>query len=590
MNRPITLKRREKVKLLLKFLDGENIWLFLLNIVFLIATGIFPSLVVNYQIQLFDNIGKAGEPLSVLLSAVLVLAAVQILFEFSNLLFNKVNYLFAEKIHFSFQNKIYDKMQALKIDYFENAAFYDLLYRIRENGANNVMSALTNWFQLARNFIQVVSLSVALMQIHWIFPVLIITFSIPYVFVFRKMNFNHYFYIMDNSTKTRKNHYLIDLLTKKEYAKEVRVFGLFRYFYDYHVRLRDELFDETYGLVKKYTIYAGIISVSKRMVQVLCFALGIYFIAQKKMEIGQFAALYQTIMQIQSALLQTVESYKSQDKQKYHLEDIAEFQHLYEEPAAFHPPVSTRVPICFDHVSFAYPAADRPVLKDINLTIPFGQKVAVVGENGSGKTTFAYLLAALYSPTSGRIMMGTQDLKELASTYRESVGFIFQDFLRFRGTIRDNIELGSQSELSEEEVIKALKLSGAWEFVDRFPQKDDTALGFMESGSVDLSGGQWQKLAIARGLLNPQRTFLILDECAASLDPFAESSLYEQFHQLTEGRTAISISHRLGITQFVDRILVFHEGQIVEDGTHEELMRKKGRYYDMYIAQRQIYE
>ena len=590
MNKTISLKKKDKLKLLMKFLNGKILWLFIFNIVFLIVIGLFPSFVLNYQLQLFDSIGITKELSSVILRLILTLSIVQILFELTNLLFNKINYLFAEKIRLSFQNQIYNKMQTLKIEYFENAEFYNLLYRIRENGANNVIGALTNWFDLVRNLIQVVSLSITLMRIHWVFPILTISFSIPYVFLFRKMNFNHYFYLLDHSAKTRKNHYLIDLLTKREYAKEVRIFGLFHYFYDYHVRLRDELFDETYKLVKKYTFYAGIISVFKRIIQVFCFALGIYFISQKMIGIGQYAILYQTIVQIQSALLQTVQCYKSQDNQQYHLDDIAKFQHLEEQKIAIHHAAHKRPSVCFNHVSFTYPLADKSVLRDINLTIPFGQKIAVVGENGSGKTTFAYLLSGLYQPTSGHIMMGEQDVKELASEDKDFIGFVFQDFIQFHGTIRDNIELGSQRKLSDEEVIEALKMSGAWEFVDSLPGKMNTVLGFLESDSVDLSGGQWQKLAIARGLLNCNRSLLILDECAASLDPFAESYLYEQFHQLTDGKTAISISHRLGITQFVDRILVFHDGQIVEDGTHEELMKKQGFYYAMYIAQRELYQ
>lgn len=588
MTKEISLK--DKIKILKLFLDRKIIYLLVLNILFTFVIGVFPSLVANYQLQLFDSVNNSSMSFYGLLNYIIVILIFYIICELTNFFFNKVNFLFAEKIQFSFKNQIYAKMDNLNICFFENAEFYNLLYRIRDNGVTNVIGALTDWFKLVRNSIQVVSLSVVLLQIHWIFPVLTVSFSVPYVFLFQKMNFNHYFNLLNNSKKTRKNHYLIDILTKKEYAKEVRVFGLFDYLYKYHVRLRDELFNETYHLAKKYTIYAGIISISKRFIQVLCLALGIYFIYEDVIGIGQYAILYQTITQIQAALLHTVECYKTQNNQQYHLEDIIEFFYLEEEEKINTKDNFNLMTIELDNVSFTYPFSKNSVLKDINLTIPFGQKIAIVGENGSGKTTLAYLLAGLYLPSNGSIKVGKQNVKEVMLKYREYVGIVFQDFIKFYGTIRDNVEIGSKRKVSSDEVKNALKLAGSWDFVDLLPDGIDTQLGFFESNSVDISGGQWQKLAIARGLLEKEHKILILDECAASLDPFAESFLYKKFHQLTEGKTSISISHRLGVTRLVDRVLVVKDGRIVEDGSHEELMKKHGLYYDMYIAQREIYQ
>ncbi len=590
MKKQKRLSGRERIRLLRLFLDKKTTGLFILVVLFLVITGVIPSVAAAYQIRLFDAIGAAKEPLSQILKYVLVFLLIQIAIQSADYLFSKLNYLFSEKIRLSFHHRIYAKLEKVAIVSFENARFHDLLYRIREKGLDGIKAALINWFDFAKNLIQVISLSIILFQIHWIFPTLIIPFSIPYLFFFRKMNFNHYFYLLDNSSKTRKNHYLIDLLTQKEYAKEVRVFGLFPYFYEYHVRLRDELFEETYRLVKKYTVYAGIISVFKRFIQVACIGIGIYFVFQGRMGVGTYAVLYQTLTQIQDALLKMVQSYQSHNNQQYYLEDIAEFLALPEDSTAVCGQIPQKQAIHFHHVSFAYPYSEKTVLKDIHLTIPFGQKIAIVGENGSGKTTFAYLLAGLYSPDSGAVTVGEQDLKEILPAYQEKIGYIFQDFIQMKGSIRDNVELGARQELTDEEVEEALKLSDAWEFVAALPRQSATTLGFLETDSIELSGGQWQKLAIARAMLNRERTILILDEFAASLDPFSESRLYEKFNQLTKGKTAISISHRLGITQFVDRILVFHEGRIVEDGSHEELMKKHGLYYQMYQAQREIYQ
>lgn len=590
MTRCQHLKRKDKLKLLRTFLNGEIAAAFAVNVLLMIAVGIFPALVTGCQLRLFDSIGSVEYSLPVLAGLVLIFLLVQIAYQIAEYFFKKYNFVFSEKMKFLFQKQMFEKTEKLTIDNFDNAKFYDLLYRVRENGAENVIGAMTNWFDLAKNVIQVISISIAIGRIHWIFPALIITFSIPYVIFFRKMNFYHYFHLMNNSAKTRKNHYIIDILNKREYAKELRVFGLFSYFYDYHVRLRDELFEETYRLVKKYTFYAGIIGVCKRIVQVACFALGVFFTFEGKMGMGQYAVLYQTVTQIQSALLKVAECYKNQNNQQYHLEDIAEFKNLSEESQNTGAYERDEVAIHTEHVSFTYPHSEEVVLKDINLDIPFGQKVAIVGENGSGKTTFANLLAGLYLPTKGRILIDGQDMKELLPKWRESVGYIFQDFMQYKGTVRENTELGSSSEPASEEIEEVLKESGIWEFVEQLPQKEETMLGFVAKESRELSGGQWQKLAISRALLDKNRKILILDEFAASLDAFSEANLYKRFQQLTEGKTTISISHRLGITRFVDRILVFHKGQIVEDGTHEELMRKQGHYYAMYCAQRELYQ
>lgn len=590
MNQFQHLNHKDKLKLLKTFLNGEIAAVFVANVLLMIAVGIFPAVITGCQLRLFDSVGSGEYSLLVLVGLIFIFLAVQIIYQIAECFFQKYNFTFSEKIKFAFQKQIFEKTEFLAIENFDNAKFYDLLYRIRENGAENVIGAMTNWFDVTKNVIQIISMSIVIGRIHWMFPILIISFSIPYVIFFRKMNFYHYFQLMNNSTKTRKNHYIIDILNKGEYAKELRVFGLFSYFYDYHVRLRDELFEETYRLVKKYTFYAGIIGMCKRTVQVACFALGIFFTFEGKMGLGQYVVLYQTVTQIQSVLLKVAECYKNQNNQQYHLEDIAEFKNLSEESQTAAAYVRDKAVIHTEQVSFIYPHSEEAVLKDITLDIPFGQKVAIVGENGSGKTTFANLLAGLYIPTRGRILIGDQDMKELLPKWRESVGYIFQDFVQYKGTVRENAELGASYEPAWEEVEKALKECGIWEFVERLPQKEETVLGFMEKDSLEFSGGQWQKLAISRALLDKKRRILILDEFAASLDAFSEADLYKRFQKLTEGKTTISISHRLGITQFVDRILVFHKGQIVEDGTHEELMRRRGHYYAMYCAQRGLYQ
>ncbi len=318
MNKAKYQNKLDRLKLLKVFVDRRTGGLFGLNVILLVILGVFPSIIVNVQFRLFGSIDEMKDSLPRLLGIIFVFALAQVGYKAVSNLSNWVNYMFSERLRFVFHDKIYRKMQAIQLEELEDTGVHDLLYRVRKNGVENVKGALAGWFDLAKNTLQVVSLIIVLVQIHWIFALLVTVFSIPYVFLFQKMNFNHYFQLMNQSTKTRKNHYLIDLLTKREYAKELRVFGLFQYFYEYHVRLRDELFEETYGLVKKYTIYAGVISIAKRIVQVLCFAVGIYLVIGHRMNIGQYAVLFHTITQVQFMLLNMVEGYKNQDGQRYY--------------------------------------------------------------------------------------------------------------------------------------------------------------------------------------------------------------------------------------------------------------------------------
>ncbi len=253
-------------------------------------------------------------------------------------------------------------------------------------------------------------------------------------------------------------------------------------------------------------------------------------------------------------------------------------------------PLPQAVDIKFKDVSFSYPNTERLVLLDINVEIKQGEKIAIVGENGSGKTTFFLLLCGLYRPQSGKIIFADKELMSCLGLMRKATSFVFQDFGRYQLTVADNIRIGNMyKEMTQGEIEAAAKSSGADEFIQKLEQKYDTFLGTLEEGHTDFSGGQWQKLAFARAITKRDARVMILDEQTAALDPISEAKFYHDFRDLTGDRTAIMISHRLGATKLVDRILVFHEGKIVEEGLHEELMGLGGIYTEMYQAQAQWY-
>ena len=245
----------------------------------------------------------------------------------------------------------------------------------------------------------------------------------------------------------------------------------------------------------------------------------------------------------------------------------------------------------FNGVCFTYPNTDVEVLHDITVRIREGEKVAIVGENSSGKSTFVSLLCAINEPDSGNITMGGMDIYQNLSNTRSTLSAVFQDFARYESSIRENITVSDSKRKASDEDLRSLnELTGASEVIDRQPDGLDEIVGSFSISGNNLSGGQWQKVALSRCLYRNMAKVMVLDEPAASLDPLAEAELYRHFSELTGGNTAIFISHRLGITSLVDRILVFDDGRIVEDGDHKSLIALDGLYAKMYQAQAEWYQ
>jgi ABC-type multidrug transport system fused ATPase/permease subunit len=247
--------------------------------------------------------------------------------------------------------------------------------------------------------------------------------------------------------------------------------------------------------------------------------------------------------------------------------------------------------ICFKNVSFTYSGSLYPALSDINVTIPPGQKVAIVGENGSGKTTFVNLLCGMYEPVNGSITLGGEEISKNLHTVRRNLSVIFQDFCKYETSIRENITISDIEKAANDDEISTLtKNTGAYDFIIEQPNRLNEVIGSFNKEGNNLSGGQWQRLAITRAVYRDSAKVMILDEPTAALDPLAEANIYRNFAELTEGKTTIMISHRLGVAAVVDRILVFDGGRIVEDGSHIELMKKEGLYAKMYKAQAMWYK
>ncbi|MBQ9133063.1 MAG: ABC transporter ATP-binding protein [Clostridia bacterium] len=246
----------------------------------------------------------------------------------------------------------------------------------------------------------------------------------------------------------------------------------------------------------------------------------------------------------------------------------------------------------FENVQFTYPGCENPVLKNINVHIRDGETVAIVGENGSGKTTFVNLLCGMYTPERGSVSIGGHDIEENPTAARRTVSAVFQNFGKYDATLRHNITVSDPDRKEKDEdaeLWKLCELTGFDTCVKEQPHGFDEEIGDFAKKGNDLSGGQWQKLALTRALWRNKARIMVLDEPTAALDPIAEADIYKNFAAMTGGRTTLLVSHRLGVTSIVDRILVFRDGEIVEDGSHRELLQKNGYYAELYHAQAKWY-
>lgn len=571
-----------------KILPHKTKIIFYIEVVLLLCLSLFPSIILDYEIEIFEKISLDNLELKHIMLILIFIVCLLVINSIVDYLYCKFSYKFGYEVRNIFNKQMFEKMRRIDLIELEDPNFYDVLNRIRDTMSSEFIGYITGFFLIIKNIFVSFSVSVVIWQLHWSFPIIIIIGTIPYVFFFKKLNFNHYFTIMDNSTKTRKNHYIIRLLTGREFANEIKTYNLFDYLYDRHKVMRNELFDETYSLVKKYTFYAAILSLFKRVLHLTCLIICIYLILIGKRPVGYFVILIESLSTLQSAFSNIIMKYKDMDRNLYVLNDYLDFNHLSNEKISYDCVDLKNKDIEINNISFDYPSYND-VLKNINLKIPFGQKIAIVGENGSGKSTLMSLLMGVYSPKLGNVYIGGIEIEKCKSLFRNKTSFLFQNFIKFKGTIKDNIVFGN-NKISDNEIEQVFYELDNGEFLSKMPKGIYTNVGFLEENSIEISGGEWQKIAFVRALINKEIDFIILDEFASALDAKTEANIYEKMNKLLNNKTVISISHRMGITKNVDRIVVLNDGKIVEDGTHNELMKNKSYYYKMYISQRKLYE
>jgi ATP-binding cassette, subfamily B, bacterial len=486
--------------------------------------------------------------------------------------------------------------QATRLDlaHYESADFHDTLERARQSGSAYPMRVLQLLLTLLGQITRLVGLLALLLRFNAGVFVLLLVSALPTFWVGVKFSERRFWMTRRQTHSRRLADYFGKILTETEFAKEVRLFNLGDYLAERYHRIRNEFNKESQVLARRQAIA----QVSLESISAIGFygayALVLWETIQGIVTIGDLTLYAGTFQQAQSATagilvsIATLYEFNLYVSQYFEFIDLAPAVTSPPHPKAFPQPIRTG--LILRDVYFTYPGSDRPTLKNISLTVAPEECIALVGLNGSGKTTLLKLLTRLYDIDRGLIAiddipLGAFALKDL----RRNIGVLFQDFARYALTAKDNIGFGNLPEREDtQQVAQAATDAGATAVISGLESGYDTVLGKLFDGGVDLSGGQWQKIGLARAFMS-QAQVLILDEPTAAVDAIAEHDLFERFRQLTQGKMTFLVSHRFSTVRMADRIVVLEQGEIVEVGTHTELMAQKGRYEEMFRLQAESY-
>ena len=476
---------------------------------------------------------------------------------------------------------------------YEDPVFYDRLERARVQ-ATDRLAMIQSIGRLVQQVITAVSMSVSIMLFSPWLMLLLVAGVIPAFLGESHFAFLGYAKNFRQTPIRRQLDYLRQLGGSREGAKELRLFALHRFLTDRFSRLSDEIYEQNVALSRRKLVAGSLLSVIGTLGYYSAYAFVIWRTVEGLLSIGTLTFLAGAILQASSNIQLTFSTFSGIADQALFLTDLLAFFEMrptiQSKPNALPAPRPIRRGFEFRNVSFAYPGSPRLILNGLDFHLHPAERVALIGENGQGKTTIVKLITRLYDPTEGEILLDGVDLREydLEDLYRE-IGVIFQDFMHYEMTAGENIAVGKIDELHNVGHLEsAAHKSLADRVVDQLPLKYEQMLGRRFDGGVDLSGGEWQKVALARAYLRDAQ-LLILDEPTAALDARSEFEVFRRFAELTAGKMALFISHRFSTVRMADRIVVLEEGRIAEEGSHEQLTTIGGRYAEMFELQASSY-
>ena len=561
-----------------------------------LAAGILPaavayvgSLIVDALVSAIRSGGGAGHALQLVLLEGLLVAAISAAQRGISFCQSLLRAQLGQRVNVM----ILEKALTLDLQHFEDSEFYDKLTRARREASTRPLSLVMRTFLLVQNGISLVSFGALLAHFSpWAVVVLLLA-GLPAFVAEAKFSGDAFRLFRWRSPETRMQIYLETVLAREDHVKEVKLYGLGTRLLERYQAIFRRLYQEDRALTIRRDLWGFFLSLIGSGALYGAYAWIAISTVRQLISIGQmtmYVALFRQGQTTVSAMLTAVGGMYEDNLYLSTLYEYLETEVILPTGSSVrgpHPEDGIR----FEDVSFTYPGAQETALENITLHLVPGTSLALVGENGSGKTTLIKLLTRLYAPTSGRILLDGQDLAEWdEAALRERIGVIFQDFARYQLLVGENVGAGDERYFEDEERWRAAAVKGrASDFIDTLPAGYQTQLGKWFKDGRELSGGQWQKIALSRAFMRSRADILVLDEPTAAMDAQAEAEVFEHFRQLARERITILISHRFSTVRMADQIVVLNNGHIIERGSHEELMQLHGRYAQLFTLQARGY-
>lgn len=567
-----------------------------------LVSGVLPAAIASIGGLFVDAVATAisasGEQLdqarSQVLTYVLIEAALVVVMTGAQ----KVNTVCQSILRVLLGNKInvmiLEKALTLELAHFEDSEYYDKLVRARREASSRPLSLVIKTFDLLRDLIALLTIGLFLWQFSPWAVLLLAGAGIPAFIAEAKFSGEAFRIHRRRSAERRMQIYLEMVLTREDGVKEVKLLQLGKLFLQRYVDIFRNIYKEDRNLVLRRGFWGYILGLLASAAFYFAYGwvgfaaiAGLISIGQMTMYIAQFRLG-------QNAVTSSLTAVNGMYEDNLYLSNLTEYlSHKVPEQTG----ELTRGPdpadgIRFENVSFYYPGSKTPALHNINLHIKAGQSLAIVGENGSGKTTLIKLLTRLYTPSEGKIYFQGLELGEWQiDALRQRIGVIFQDFARYQMLVGENIGIGDVEELTDEQRISTAASKGMADvFIKDLPDKYQTQLGTWFRNGKELSGGQWQKIALSRAFMRSKADVLILDEPTAAIDARAEAEIFAHFRDLTANRISIIISHRFSTVRMADHIIVLEKAEIHEEGSHEELLASHGQYATLFNLQAKGYQ
>ncbi|MBE9179870.1 ABC transporter ATP-binding protein [Oculatella sp. LEGE 06141] len=489
---------------------------------------------------------------------------------------------------------ILEKALTLDLPHFEDSEFYDKMTRARREASMRPLNLVTRTFGLGRDLLSLVTYSGLLLQFS-LWAVLILVVAAVPAFVAETRFAGEAFRIFRwRAPETREQTYLETLVAREDFAKEVKLYQLGPTLLDRYRTIFDRLYTEDRDLTVRRSFWTYFLSLISTAAFYAAYIWIVLEAIAGRISLGDLTMYLVVFRQGQTTFASLLSSVGGMYEDSLYLSNLYEF--LEQEIPT--PGGNARygpVPgdgIRFENVSFGYPGNPKPALRNVSFHLRPGDKLAIVGENGSGKTTLIKLLTRLYTPTAGRVLLDGLNLQEWdINVLQERIGVIFQDFVRYQFTVGENVGVGDVNHLRDEtRWLAAVEKGNARSFIEDMPEQFHTQLGKWFRGGRELSGGQWQKIALSRAFMRTKADILVLDEPTSAMDAEAEVQVFDHFRRVTQNQMAILISHRFSTVRMADQIMVLVEGEVIEKGTHEELVAAGKRYARLFSLQAAGYQ